>query len=196
MGVNSNAKRKSVARNLRAKAYTVVSVRKFSLHSILSFLIVLNFTIYANAQDQAVELSIGANRLDYQIKIGYANQWKSIEMHSSIGVGLGTTFIQARLNPRVGIGVTYLAVDKNRLSIGPAVGYAYSYLQVNKLTYSYHHWHEFLLGYSFEYGDKWSVIHRSMASVMNQRFKSQIDSSSNGFTNFGFYAEVGLKYSW
>lgn len=193
--MNWNAKRKSAARNSRARDPIVASVRKFSLTSTVSFIFILNGVIFSTAQNQSLELSVGVNRLDYLIGVGVTNHWSKIELRSSFELGVGTTFVQGRLNPRIGIGASYLPLNRDRIVLGPTIAYAYSYVQVNKVEHSYHHWHEFLIGYSFQYGDKWCIVHRGMGSVVNQRFKGQASGTSNGFTNFGFYAQLGLKCS-
>ncbi|MFT5777821.1 MAG: hypothetical protein ACI837_000769 [Crocinitomicaceae bacterium] len=210
-GVNSSAKRKVAARNTRRKDIIAKSAQKFKLN-VLFFLIIISSnssTAQSVAKEldptsqleesptRGIELSIGINRLDYLLGIGYTNKiGRAFQLNSGLEVGLGRTFAQGRFNPRFSLGMDYLMLQRERIKLGPSIGYAYSYLQLNKSTHSYHHWHEVFCGYSLEIGKNWRFTHRGMMTGMSERFKSQVTNKSEAFRNFGFYAKVGIKYCW
>ncbi len=190
-----NARKRNVARSSKVREHIVVNAQRFNFKFHLIFILVIaSFT--CNGQNHGIQLFMGLNRLDYLIGIGYSQSDNAFQLETNIEFGSVSTFVQVRLNPRLSIELTYYPIQTKKIHIGPSIGYAYSFLQVNKNTQTYHHWHELLVGYSFEFGDKWRFVHQGMASVVNERFKGQVTNSSVNYTNFGFYARFGVKYCW
>lgn len=190
-----NARKRSAAKNSKAKERIVANALKFNIRLILTALLFSN-SYMSTGQSNGIQISAGLNRLDYLIGVGYSCQSNDFQIEGSIEMGASSTFKQGRINPRLGVGLAYLPIQKANIYFGPSLGYAYSFLQVNKVNHSYHHWHEFLFGYLFEYGDKWRITHKGMVSLMNERFKSQLTTNSVNYTNVGFYAQIGVKYCW
>lgn len=161
------------------------------LVQLFTFLIISFFGV---AQHQSsVGVSIGLNRLDYQIGIVYSETFrKRWQVDVSTELAISRSFVQQRMSPRNAIRFNYFAVSKEKFRFGPSITYGYSWLRVT--GNSYHRWHELFAGYLLEYGKKWSVFHSTSAGWLHERLVSQLTNQLEGFSSYGYHANIGVKY--
>lgn len=155
-------------------------------------LLFLSFSGVAQHQS-GIGISIGLNRLDYQIGIVYSetfrNRWQ-VDMTTELAIS--RSLVQQRLSPRNSMRTSYLAVSRGKVRFGPSVAYGYSWLRLTGS--SYHRWHELFVGYLFEYGEQWSVFHSASAGWLHERLVSQLTNQLEGFSSYGYHANIGVKY--
>ena len=187
------ARNRSVVRNTRKKVIIVRNARRFRLQ-IISFSLL--FFIVSHARAQSAEITIGLNRLDYQLGIGYGHHWRHFQFTPKFEIGMTSTFKQSRLFPRYSIGTGYFVLRSKTLELGPELTYAYSRLRLTNNGKTAHHWNEILFGYRLQVGRAIKLVHSANCGWMNESFYNNTLNKRVNFNSFGFYAQVGFNYTF
>lgn len=187
------AVKKNAARNTRKRDTTVKNVRK-SNHSFIALFFPLLVGGAVNAQ--SLELSVGFNRLDYQIGIGYGQKIERFLVTPKLELGMNSTFASGRFFPRISMGTAYFALKKNRFELGPELTYAYSRQRLTASHKTAHHWNELNLGYRLQVGERIRFVHSASGGWLNELFGSDVAGKVVSYHSAGYYVQIGISYTW
>lgn len=166
----------------------------------VSLIIILFFFVFpSRSQDGSghrISFHTAMNRLDFYSGFQYGKTFGHLETTTSLELGINRTFFQSRIFPRVTVGGAYYLIDREKLHVGPAVTYSYSFLEVNKSVGSIHSWNEIYGGYSLSVGKTWRFCHSILTGWMNERYRSQLTNKKVGVNTLGFYCNIGISYAW
>lgn len=191
--VLSSAVRKSAARNTRKKDCIVRSVPRFKHSFFFLFFLMLGASV---SQAQSLELSMGFNRLDYQLGVGYGHRVNDFYFSPKLEMGLNSSFASGRFFPRISLGSTYFLLTSKRFELGPELTYAYSRQRLTFNGKTAHHWNELNLGYRLQFGNRVKLVHSASGGWLNELFYSEVAGRIVNFHSIGYYAQIGISYTW
>lgn len=162
---------------------------------LLLLFIVLSFKVYSqDSISNQIGLVGGMNRNDLSGGLQYLRIKKSTFIISSLECGIKTTFFQTRFFPRIGLGLGYHFINRNKFHSGPFVSYYYSALKVNNSSHHIHQWNELLIGNRLEIGSKIKFTSQVSLGIMNERFYNELSDRKTGVTTLGYYGNIGIAY--
>lgn len=188
-----HVKKRSVAKSTRRK----VSIVRSAQRSNLQFLVSLVFSFFiSSVSAQSIELSAGANRLDYQIGVAYGHRWNHFHLIPKLEFGVTSTVAQRRVFPRMSIASSYLFVKKESLDFGPEVVYALSRQKLTNQGKTAHYWNELYAGYRLQVGRKLKFVHSANGGWINESFFSELLKKRVNYSSLGIYVQIGVSYTF
>ncbi len=186
------AAKRNVAKSTRKRVSTVRSAPRFK-HSFLCFLF---FIVAGSVNGQSLELTTGFNRSDYQVGIGYGHREERFLFVPKVELGVNSTFASGRLFPRISFGTSYFALKKNQFELGPELTYAYSRQRLTSSHKTAHHWNELLVGYRLQFGSRIKFVHSVSGGWFNELFASDVAGKVVSYHSLGYYAQIGISYTF
>jgi hypothetical protein len=109
----------------------------------------------------------------------------------SFGVGLNRTFYQKRFFPQAQIGFGYSVFSFRNCELSPEFNVGFSSFS----SIERHYFSSFKVGYFFQFGKKFLLIHRLNGGLLNERFINSLDKITSANT-IDWQFSLGIGYAF
>jgi hypothetical protein len=140
--------------------------------------------------------SVSLQKFDLFSQVHFSWHTKRMNYSTGLGFGLNRSYYQHQLFPELGIGLSTNLISlkterKTTVFFGPELRITHAFLKVIDL----HQFTSFFVGYYFQIGSKWSLIHRAGIGGLRENFRSST-TKNIGAATFAYYGSIGIGYAW
>lgn len=143
-----------------------------------------------------ISMSVNATKIDFFHGVEYGRIFRSFEIYGGFEYGIVKTIFQSRFFPKVKVGASYFAVNKQRFQLGPVIQYGFSHLKFSEQPKATVNYHELNGGLRWRYGKKWQVGQTLLVGGLWGREFNTLYQKKMTSGTFGYALQIDCVYAF
>lgn len=139
-------------------------------------------------------MSVNFTKTDFYHGMEYGRKINAFEPYVGFEYGIIRTVFQSRFFPKIKVGTTYFALDKEKFRIGPTVQYSFAYLRYSKHPKGVANYHELNAGLRWRYGKKWQIGQTLLIGGLWENSYNTIYQQNKMYGTFGYVLQIDCAY--